>query len=158
MPTSIEFPGPDFPAYPKVTLTCPDDWAALPIPEVLVAASKQSPEGEFRPNVVVAVTRYSAGFQLGEAVAAVAAKLASLESHELVVDEEAEAAGYPAHRTEVTFSDPRVGTLAQAVYLVAVQNGGYVDLLQVTGSCSASQIEGTFGEIREILATVSISA
>jgi hypothetical protein len=129
----------------------------LPLAEVVVAVAKEHAADEFRPNVVVAVSRNTPDFTLEMAVGAIAQKLIGLTDREEVVNVATEISGFAAHRIEVTFSDPRVGTIAQAVTLVLVPNGGFVDLVQLTGSCTASQIESTFGEIRSILSTAVVA-
>jgi hypothetical protein len=157
MPNTISYPSSQFPAPPRVTIVCPDGWNPLLIPEAVLALAKEPIEGDFRPNVVVAVSRHPSGFALNDAATAVSDKLSTLDSLQLVVSETVTLSGFPSHRVEVTFSDARVGTLAQAIVIVLVDTGRFVDLVQITGSCSAKQIAFDFAPIREILSTASIS-
>ena len=157
MAETVSYPSELFPAPPTVSLTVPDAWSALPLPEVVVAVATEHAADEFRPTVVVAVSRNPTDFTLEVALAAIAEKLIGLTEREEVVNVPTEIAGFAAQRVEVTFSDPRVGTIAQAVTFVLVPNGPVVDLVQITGSCSAGQIEATFGEIRGILSSAIVA-
>lgn len=159
MTIQVTSPSDEFPAPPRLALTLPDDWHALPDAALPLAAAKTVPEGHFRPNVVVVVTRVRAAYTLDQAVEATMARLTGLEGYAEIGREHLEVGGWPAFRAEVSFSDPRSGgTMAQAVRLVRVQRGPVADIVEMTGSCLAPQVEAVWPEIRAVQGSLQIDA
>ena len=60
--------------------------------------------------------------------------------------------GLPGFRIEGAFVHPQVGGLVQAARITVVDHGSAVDLVQLTGTCTAVQARGTLEEIRTIQA------
>ncbi len=149
--TALTFPSDAFPALPTITVEIPDDWSAISVPGTILAAAAPETPGEFRPNVVVSVTRFSADYALDVAANAVVEKFAGLEqAHELGRDRVTVDGVEWAH-IESTFVDPRVGTLVQAAHLAVIANGPVADLVQVTGSVTGAQAKaGVLDTLRSI--------
>lgn len=158
MTQTLTSPSEAFPAPPALALQYPDGWYPLPEAGLALAVAKTVPEGQFRPNVVVAVTRLRSGATLDQAVVAATAKLAGLDGYTEVGREHTTVSGLPGFRIEVTFADGRGATMAQALRLVLVDRGPVVDLVEMTGSCLAPQVESTWQEIRDIQSSLRVDA
>jgi hypothetical protein len=155
MTTSVTFPSEAFPAYPSVSLQAPDDWQPLQAYGSVLAVAEPVEAGRFRSNVVVAISRFGADYQLQTAIDAVEKKFAEQTDISIIGKEEREVLGVPGFRMEVTFSDPRVGTLAQAVHLAVVRSGGMSDLVQITGSAAGEHVKTVWPVVRSILDSAS---
>lgn len=151
-----EFPSEVFPGYPTVSVEHPDTWSPVLLPTSPLALARTAAEGEFRPNVVVAFARVRGSATLPDVSADVIAKFTGLPGYEEVGRSEEQTAGVAVFRIEGSFSDPRVGTLVQAVRMVLIPRGEVSDVVQVTGTCAATQVEAVYGEIRSILASVAV--
>ena len=151
MTKTVRFPGDDFPAFPSIALEAPEDWEPIhAYGSVLAVAEPQRP-GRFRSNVVVALSRFGADYALDTAVQAVTEKFQTLPDLEVIGREERTVLGAPGFRMEVSFSDPRVGTLVQAVHLAVIPAGGVSDLVQVTGTAGGAQAREDWPTIRAVL-------
>ncbi|HWS57453.1 MAG TPA: LpqN/LpqT family lipoprotein [Actinotalea sp.] len=150
-----EFPSAVFPGYPTVSVEHPDTWSPVVIPTSPLALARTVAEGDFRPNVVVAFARVRGSATLPDVCADVIAKLTGLPGYEEVGRSEERAEGFAVFRIEGSFSDPRVGTLVQAVRMVLIPRGEVSDVVQMTGTCAGSQVEAVYGEIRAILASAA---
>ncbi|MET4224129.1 LpqN/LpqT family lipoprotein [Oerskovia enterophila] len=158
MSTVLSYPSADFPAPVRVSIDCPEDWAPLPEVALPLALAKVVAPGEFRPNVIVVVSRTRKQFTLENAVSEVVTKLTGLAGYAELGREEREIAGHPGFRIEGAFTDAEGGTLVQAVRTTIVDRGPVVDLVQVTGSCSGAQAEQLLVEIRAIQESLRIEA
>lgn len=157
MSRTITFPSSDAPALPIVSLAVPDDWHVLSTTAAFLAAGKEVEQGEFRPNVVVAITRFGSGYTLDTAISAVLDKVRSIDGVVELGRDRPEVLGRAGFRIEFSYPDPRVGTLVQAVRLALVDNGAVLDLVQVTGTATATQASRMWAEIREIQASATLS-
>jgi len=158
MTLQVTSPGDDFPAPPRLTVDIPDDWHTLPDVALPLAVAKTVPEDNFRPNVVAVVTRIRAAYTLEAAVEAAMAKLTPLDGFAEIGRENLEVDGWPAFRVEVAFTDTRSGaTMAQALRLVRVDRGPVADLVELTGSCLAPQVEVAWPEIRAVQSSLRIA-
>lgn len=156
--TTISFPSQTFPDYPGVSVDVPAGWSPLGVSGMLLAVARDSAEGEFRPNVVVSVSRFGAGYRLATAADAVAAKFASLEEAHEVGRDTTQINGVEWCHIESTFLDPRAGTLVQAAQVAIVDHGNVVDLVQVTGSVTGTQAHETaLAEVRAIQRSVVLT-
>lgn len=151
MAPTVSFPSAAFPAYPSVALDVPDDWEPLNAQGSLIAVAQRVEAGQFRPNVVVAISRFTGDYQLATAIEAVVRKFGEQKDISEIGREERTVLGVPGFRMEVSFSDERVGTLVQAIHLAVVRQGGVADLVQITGSCSASQAREIWPVVRSVL-------
>jgi hypothetical protein len=150
MSYSISFPGDTAPALPSIGLTVPDDWSPLAVAGAVLAAGKKVEQGEFRPNVVVAVSRFAQGYSLQTAIDAVVGRVESIEGVEELGREAHQVVGREGFRIEFSYPDSRVGALMQAVRIAVIENGPVVDLVQVTGTTSGRQATEIWDEIRAI--------
>lgn len=123
----------------------------------VLAAGKTVPQGEFRPNVVVAVSRYATGYSLQTAIDAVVSRVESIEGKVELVRDDYEVLGLPGFRLEFSYPDARVGTLMQGVRLAVVENGPVVDLVQLTVTATGSQATEIWGELRDIQSSARLS-
>ena len=79
MSTQLTFPSDAAPAFPAITLELPDNWAPFSTTGAVLSAGRESAHGEFRPNVVVTVSRYGSDFTLEQASADVVALVEALD-------------------------------------------------------------------------------
>ncbi|WP_425955073.1 LpqN/LpqT family lipoprotein [Xylanimonas sp. McL0601] len=154
----IAYPSPQFPALPAVTLDCPDGWSPVPTPQAHLAVGLDVEEGQFRPNVVVILSRLLPGQTLEGTAADAIARLEVLPGYEEVGREDADVAGRPGFRIECSWSDETAGTVAQAVRLAVVEHDGVRDLVQVTGTARGTQVEVAWPWIRAIQDSLTIEA
>lgn len=158
MTHTLSFPGDAAPAFPPVTLTLPDDWHALSTSGAVLAAGKTVEPGEFRPNVVVAVTRFGSDYTIQTAIEAVIARVEAIPGVVELGREELEVLGHPGYRIEFSYPDERVGTLMQGVRIAVVENGPVTDLVQITVTATGEQATGIWDELRAIQATATSAA
>jgi hypothetical protein len=157
MSRTLTFPSSDAPALPIVSLEVPDDWHVISTTAALLAAAKEVEQGEFRPNVVVSISRFGAGYTLDTAIQSVIAKVASIEGVAELGRDRPEVLGRAGFRVEFSYPDARAGTLVQAVRLALVSNGPALDLVEVTATATAAQAAQLWNEIRTIQSSASLS-
>ena len=159
MSETATYPSTESPAPAGVTLPRPEGWEVLAVPAALLALGRSgyAPE-EFQPNVVVTTSR-GIGTTLDQAAAATVEALESSPGWEETGREIRDSfGGRPAFRMEGAFSHPQAGTLYQAVLITVVERGPFVDIVQVVGSCSASQVNDCLPAIRSIQQGATIDA
>jgi hypothetical protein len=148
---TLTFPSEAFPAYPQLSMVTPAGWVALAGVGLPLAAAREVPQGQFRPNVLVTVQRSGAGHTLADARKEVDARFKDLPRFtETLREDAAEVLGAAGLRVEGYFSDGKGGTLVQAVRMALLQRGAVCDVVQITGTCAGSQVDPAFGEIRAI--------
>ena len=157
MSRTLTFPSSDAPALPIVSLDVPDDWHVLSTTAALLATAKEVAQGEFRPNVVVAISRFGTGYTLDTAIQSVIDKVGSIEGVAESGRDRPEVLGRAGFRIEFSYPDARAGTLIQAVRLALVSNGPALDLVQVTATATAAQAMEIWPEIRAIQASATLS-
>ncbi|KQR19012.1 hypothetical protein ASF79_15080 [Agreia sp. Leaf335] len=123
----------------------------------LLATAKEVAQGEFRPNVVVAISRFGTGYTLDTAIQSVIDKVGSIEGVAELGRDRPEVLGRAGFRIEFSYPDARAGTLIQAVRLALVSNGPALDLVQVTATATAAQAMEIWPEIRAIQASATLS-
>ena len=149
--TTLTFPSEAFPAYPQLSIQTPEGWVALAGVGLPLAAAREVPAGQFRPNVLVTVQRFGAGHTMADARKEVNGRLNDLPKFtETLREDGAGLLGTTGLRVEGYFSDGKGGTLVQAVRMAVLQTGAVCDVVQITGTCAGSQVEPAFGEIRDI--------
>lgn len=154
---TLTFPSEAFPAYPRLSMDVPEGWVALAGVGLPLAAAREVPAGQFRPNVLVTVQRFGAGHTLAVARAEVNGRLKDLPKFtETLRENSAEVLGTTGLRVEGYFSDGKGGTLVQAVRMAVLVSGAVCDVVQITGTCSGSQVDPAFGEIRDIQDTLAL--
>lgn len=151
MTNTVAFPSDRFPAFPAVAVDAPDDWVPINALGSVLAVGQPPSAGNFRSNVVIAMSRFDAGYQLQTAIDAVVKKFTELPDFVEIGREERTVLGVPGFRMEVTFSDPRVGTLAQAIHLAVIEAGPVADLVQVTGTAAGEQGRDSWPTVRSVL-------
>jgi hypothetical protein len=157
MSRTLTFPSSDAPALPIVSLDVPDDWHVLSTTAALLATAKEVEQGEFRPNVVVAISRFGLGYTLDTAIQAVIEKVSSIEGVAELGRDRPEVLGRAGFRIEFSYPDPRAGTLVQAVRLALVSNDPALDVVQVTDQATFAHAMTIWPEIRAIQASASLS-
>lgn len=156
--TTYSYPSDRFPAHPHVSLDVPDGWEPLVVPATVLAAGRITEAGTFRPNVIVAISRFTEGYSLQTAIDAVVEKFAGLEGAVEIGKDVSTINGREWAHIESSFIDSRVGTLVQAAHLAVVARGQVVDLIQVTGTVSGAQSQaGLMEEIRAVQRSVVAS-
>jgi len=157
MPT-IAFPSPEFPGLAGLRLDHPDGWYPLPDVAQYLAVAKAVPDGQFRPNVIGSVQRMRKGTAMQQAIAELQQRTAGLRDYAHIGEEQLLISGWPGYRTEGSFIDPGAGTLVQAIRLAVVDRGPVEDLVQITGTCHATQADEVWEQIRAIQESVQIIA
>jgi hypothetical protein len=153
MSGTVTFPSEAFPAYPAIALDHPKGWGPTAGVGVVLAVGKRVMPKQFQPLVAVTIARFAPGYSLDDAVATVLASVAPLAQYQELGRAELEVLGGPGFRIEGAFVHPQVGGLVQAARITVVDHGSAVDLVQVTGTCTATQAKGTLKEIRAIQAS-----
>ncbi|GAA2227328.1 hypothetical protein N1031_03110 [Herbiconiux moechotypicola] len=156
MTHTISFPSEAAPAFPSLSLSVPDDWKPLAVSGAVLAAGKSVEQGQFRPNVVVAVSRFAPGYALATAVEGVIKRVEAIEGVAELGRDELDVLGQPGYRIEFSYPDPRVGLLMQAVRIAVIDHGTAVDLVQITATASGPQAQEYWGELREVQASASL--
>ena len=147
----LTFPSEAFPAAPSLQVVQPEGWVALAGVGLPLALAQEVPTGQFRPNVLVTVTRFGADFTVAAARKDVAKRLKELPRFtETLREDAAELLGVPGLRVEGYFSDGRGGTLVQALRMCVLPAGPVFDVVQITGTCAGAQVDSAFAQIREI--------
>lgn len=157
MTSRISYPGPQFPAPVALSLDLPEGWIGNPTSGTVLAAFKPGSSNEFTPNVVVTTSRFGADYRVESAVEAVQQSVNEIPDAVVLGSETLDIAGFPGFRIEFSFTDPRVGTLVQAVRVVVVANGGVSDLVTVTGSATATQAKTMWSEVQAVQQSLTAS-
>ncbi|WP_378144729.1 LpqN/LpqT family lipoprotein [Cnuibacter sp. UC19_7] len=155
MTNTITFPGENTPAFPAVALDLPDDWREIVVAGTVLAGAKSVPEGEFRPNVVVALSRFARGYTLDDAIRTVTEKVESIDGAVELGRDDHEVLGRPGFRIEFSYPDPRVGTLMQGVRIAVIEHGAVADLVQITATATGTQATELWGELRDVQSSLS---
>ncbi len=156
--TRNEYPGAVFVGPPSIALETPDGWTPLINPDAAIAVIRVPVEGEpFTPNVVVQHLRFPGGYSLDQAIVAVDSALDSLDEVQDGGRDAGEQFGVPTYIREVGFRHPDVGTLIQHVRVLAVQNGPYVDVVQVTGTVAGNVVLEDLPLVRSIADSVDVT-
>ncbi|WP_066466027.1 LpqN/LpqT family lipoprotein [Sanguibacter suarezii] len=147
----LTFPSDAFPAYPSLQVAQPQGWVGLAGVGLPLALAQEVPAGQFRPNVLVTVTRFGADFTVAAARKDVAKRLKALPRFtETLREDAAEMLGVSGLRVEGYFSDGKGGTLVQALRMCVLPAGPVFDVVQITGTCAGTQVDSAFAQIREI--------
>lgn len=147
----LTFPSEAFPAYPSLRVAQPTGWVALAGVGLPLALAKQVPTGQFRPNVLVTVTRFGADHTVAAARKEVTRRLKELPRFtETLREDSADLLGVTGLRIEGYFADGKGGTLVQALRMCVLPAGPVFDVVQITGTCAGTQVDTAFAEIREI--------
>lgn len=158
MTQTLTFPSEAFPAYPSLSMAVPDGWVALAGVGLPLAAAREVPAGQFRPNVLVTVQRFGAGHSMAVSRKEVNQRLKDLPRFtETLREDGTEVLGAAGLRVEGYFSDGKGGTLVQAVRMVVLTQGPVSDVVQITGTCAGTQVEPAFGEIRDIQDSLALA-
>ena len=156
MAGQVTYPSAQFPGYPSVSVDCPDGWVPFPTPAAPLAVALEVEPGVFRANVVLAIARLEPGSTLAQVEETIARTLAGLPGYTRAERAVVEVDGRPGFRIEGSFTDPQVGVLVQAVQVLVVEHDGATDVIQLTGTCAASQVESVFAGIRDLQESVVI--
>lgn len=156
--THNEYPGKVFVGPPSVVLETPDGWGPLLDASAVIAVIRERVEGEnFTPNVIVQHLRFAAGYTLGNAITAVDEALDALDDLQDGGRDAGEQFGVATYIREVGFRHPVAGTLIQHVRILTIENGPYVDVVQVTGTAAGSSAVEDLAQVRTIADSVAVS-
>lgn len=149
MTTNATYPSAEFPASAGVSVPVPEGWASLAAVAPLLAVGRVAHEpGTFQANLVVTSKR-TLGITLDEAAEATAQSLRTSPEWAETGQEFCDAlGGRPCFRIEGAFSSEQAGTVYQAALTTVVERGPFVDIVQVVGSCTASQVDDCLPAIR----------
>lgn len=159
--TTYSYPSEQFPPFPRLELTAPDDWAPTTVPGALLAARANRGPENFAPNVVITAGRYTAQFGRDEALELLHD---SLRRHpEAKVDEPFTAAfGQDDYMVvNVVFDEPATGTLVQVHAYSAFPIGpGYEnhrDVVQVMGTCAAVDASTDYPLLQQVMESLRVT-
>ncbi|RFA07806.1 hypothetical protein B7R54_00210 [Subtercola boreus] len=155
MTSTLTFPSDSAPAFPALSLELPESWASFGTAGAVIAAGRAVPSGEFRPNVIVAVSRFGAGYTLEQATAEVTAQVSAIDGVVELGRDTLPVLGGEGFRIEFSYTDARVGTLMQGVRIAVVENGPVADLVQITATATGEQATTLWGELRDIQASAA---
>jgi hypothetical protein len=158
MSSILTFPSESAPAFPAISLTLPEGWSPISATGAVCAAGKAVEPGAFRPNVVVAVSRFAGAYALDTAIEAVAAKVHEIAGVEELGSDRIDVLGQEGFRIEFSYPDDRIGTLMQAVRIAVVENGPVSDLVQITATATGSEASELWGEIRELQSSAQLES
>jgi hypothetical protein len=153
--STFSYPSDTFPAFPGVTLDCPQGWVPQPVPGAQLAVAR--PTGGLVANVVVVFSRLLPGQSLEGATDESISRFSALPGATLERTE-VKVSGLLGQRIEASWTDPRAGAVTQAVHLAVVEHHGVADLVQITGTCGGPQAAKTIAAIRGIQDSVQIEA
>lgn len=148
MTRTIEIPGVEIPAPPRLSLDVPEDWEILVVPGVQLAVAEPRPEGRFRTNLVITVQRLAAGHDLERAREDIARRTAALPELEDLGAGDLEAGGRTWFASEYGYTPPGASTTVQAVRCTVLERGDVVDVVEVVGSCGADVAEAHIDVLR----------
>jgi Probable lipoprotein LpqN len=151
MAGSVTNPSEAFPPAVGITLEYPDGWAPLAGAGVHLAVIREEPPGEFRANVVVTVKRVEASFALGAAVQQLRAKLAGLPEYRQTSAEERTVLGTDGFAAEGEYVHPQAGALTIVTSMAVINRANAVDLVEVSGTCTAARADALLNELRSII-------
>ncbi len=151
MAGSVTNPSEAFPPAVGIRLDYPDRWAPLAGAGVHLAVIREQQPGEFRPNVVVTVKRVDASFTLGAAVQQLRAKLSALPEYRQQQAEDRSVLGADGFAAEGEYVHPQAGSLAIVTSMAVITRPNAVDLVEVSGTCTAAQAETLLDEVRSII-------
>lgn len=159
--TTYNFPSEQFPPFPDIELTTPDDWEPATVPGAMLAARAVRPSGRFAPNVMITVGRYTADFGREEAMALLRE---SLTRHpEAKLDEPFTAAfGTDDFMlVNVAFDDPVGGTLVQVhayrAFPIGPGHEAHRDVIQVMGTCAAVDSDADYPLLQQVMESVRVT-
>ncbi len=153
----INFPSEAFPAYPGLTVHAPEQWVALAAVGLPLALAREVPSGQFRPNILVTITRFGVDFSFDQARKLLDAKLKKLPRYK-----ETERVAEPFLTGEGMHLVGRFtaakGEIIRQRVSIAVINRGYVfDVVEITATSALVSGDNVEAEITEILASLSVT-
>jgi len=151
MAGSVINPSEAFPPAVGIRLDYPDGWAPLAGAGVHLAVIREQLPGEFRPNVVVTVKRVEASFTLGAAVQQLRAKLSGLPGYRQQIAEDRTVLGTDGFAAQGEYVHPQAGPLAIVTSMAVITRANAVDLIEVSGTCTAAQGERLIDEVHGII-------
>jgi len=158
MSHTVSFPSDAAPAFPGITLTLPDDWNPLSVSGAVLAAGKTVEQGEFRPNLVVGISRFGSGYTLETAIDAVVRRVEAIEGVAERGRDHLELLGTEGFSVEFSYPDARVGVLMQGVRIAVIDHGAAVDLVQITATTTGEQALTLWDEVRDIQASAELAS
>ncbi|WP_051196778.1 hypothetical protein [Jonesia quinghaiensis] len=151
------FPSPAFPAYPALSMNKPEGWVELAAVGLPLAIAADVPAKQFRPNVLVTMTRHGVDHSMEAAERDLASRLKRLTRfrEESRVQDEA----FGGQRLTITgrFSSGRGEIIHQVVTVVVINRGYVYDVVEITGTCSAQSGENIRNDVVDIMKSLDIA-
>ncbi len=149
---AVSYPSPAVPALPSVTLDAPESWSVeFSSPSIFSVVDTTGPEGAYRSNVVVSVTREATGMTLDDAARAIDGYVAQRPAFVAVSDDRVERAGSTWLRREYDVLGPSgAPDLRFVVLATIVENGVCSDQVRFTGTARS----GTPGAVELLTAAI----
>lgn len=151
-----EFPGSEFPDFPRLAIDIPEGWSPRVLPGTVLAAVLDRGPAAFSPNVVVTLTR-GVGTTWEEAEAAVDVFVGALMEVERAPRERVVFGDSQWSVLEFAHVAAEVGTVFQIVAVTLVGRGPVVDSVRVTGSVAPENLEDVLPVLRRIIASVVVA-
>lgn len=159
--TIYSYPSEQFPQFPSIQLSTPEDWEPATVPGAVLAARAVRPPARFAPNVMVTVSRYTAQFGRDEAMELLHE---SLRRHpEAKVEEPFTAAFGPDDYmlVNVVFDDPVGGTLVQvhgySSFPIGPAHPEHRDVVQIMGTCTAVDASTDYPLLQQVMESLRVT-
>jgi hypothetical protein len=158
--TTLAFPSAEFPAQPgitpTITLQIPKDWKPVHTAQIALGAKRVAETGTFDPNVIVRIVRRTAGFETTDSItelkdyAATKPQGTTSEPYNVEID------GRQFLGCDVSWVDPKVGTVLQAHLFSGAPSGSIVELIQVIGGVGGAQAHEELLSVKAIMKTLTV--
>lgn len=156
--TSVTYPGPDAPGFPRVQLDVPDGWVPRRHPAAQLVAVDGDESGPFRSNVVVTLSRFAAGGSLDGAAAAAVERMAAAPGYREIHRERSTRGGLPSFRLAASWEDRDAGVVSQTVTLCEVSHDGVRDLVEVTTSSAGDATSPAWAVAQAVQESLRVAA
>ncbi len=152
------FPSADFPAFPNLSISTPNEWVPLAAPGTVIALAAPEIDAKVRSNVVVTLTRFAKGYDLRTASEALRVDTSKLLNVQVVGEGREEIGGRDSYLLEIAYTSEVGVTIVQSYRLFVVEEGHTCDLVHATGSCGGDEAEEVLPVLREIVRSVAANA
>ncbi|BDZ48971.1 hypothetical protein GCM10025867_12120 [Frondihabitans sucicola] len=139
--------------HTRVFVEAPEPWEVVPLDGAELAVAAPETPGAYRPNVVVTITPTRGLLPFERVVVSAGHRLQELPEYVEIGHEAITLLGGPGYRFEGSYRHPELGTLFQALSVTVVPRGAVTEVVEITGSCSASEALTQVPVIRDIVAS-----
>ncbi|QOT15463.1 hypothetical protein [Paenarthrobacter sp. YJN-5] len=156
MPSTQLYPSTAFPAFPSIAVDPPEGWTPRVVPDAVGALMGPAVPGSYVPNVVITVSRRTPDYGLKDIAKSVDAFLSTLPDAVLLGTEPVVINGRDWHIREARYTHPDAGSLTQFTAVTVVQRDVTTDVVQLTGSCRASDDNQDLKAIYALVASTEV--